>query len=148
MLSNSTLHFPPLVSHAHELASDHAPVVSTIVANIETKDSSQIFFYRGADWISYKIYVNERLNLETEFANSNDIDDGLAHLITTIHDARNLSVPLVSKNNKYIRISHDTKIAISERNSLKRQWQRCTQAVRKRQLKSMINEANRKIASG
>lgn len=91
------------------------------------------------------MFVNERLNAVTELANKNDADLALENLIQTMHDAKNRSVPLVSKNSKFIRVSPDTKRAIAERNSLKRQWQRCPYANLKRQLKSQINELNRRI---
>lgn len=88
MLSNSTLNLSPLYSHVHELASDHAPVVATIDADIETKNSSQIYHYKNADWMGYQLFVNGKINLETEITSSNDVDQGLEHLINTIHKAK------------------------------------------------------------
>lgn len=49
LLSNSTCHFSPLIAHSNELPSDHAPVVTTFDADIETKDSAKMFHYQ-ASW--------------------------------------------------------------------------------------------------
>lgn len=146
MLSNSALQISPLNAHAYELSSDHAPVVCTITAAIETKEPTQMYNFKQADWIAYQIYINNEIDPNSMFTNSGDIDNGIEHMVRTIHAAKERSVPLVSKHLKYIRLSNETKTAIAERNSLKRQWQRCIHDDRKRQLKVLMNTANRTIA--
>lgn len=81
LLSNSTCHFSPLIAYSNELPSDHAPVVTTIDADIETKDTAKIFHYKEADCIRYQIYVNERINANVHFENNDEIDAGIEHLI-------------------------------------------------------------------
>lgn len=146
LLSNTTLQMSIINSLTHELSSDHAPIVCTIMANIETKAPTRMFHFKEADWFSYQNCVDRKIEPDVLFTNKTDIDRGIAHLVKTMHDAKEFAVPLVSKHNNFIRITQETKIAISQRNVLKRQWQRCTQFTRKQELKSQINDANRKIA--
>lgn len=94
MLSNSTIHFSPLTSHTNELSLDHAPIVCIIDADIDTKNAAQMFQYKKADWILYQIYVNERINLDTDLSNNDDIDKLLDQLTRTIHEARERALQL------------------------------------------------------
>lgn len=110
MLSNTTLHTSNPISHTHELASDHAPISCIVAAVIETENPSQMFHFKNADWIAYKICVNDNIELDDLFTNKDDIDKGLDHIINAMHEAKRRSVPLVSKHNDYIRLSRDTEI--------------------------------------
>lgn len=86
-------------------------------------------------WLDFISNVHQRedwlRHADTLPTNSNDIDSGIDHLIKLMHEAKERSVPTVSKHNNFIHLNQDTKTAISNRNALKRQWQRCTHADRK-----------------
>lgn len=148
MLSNTTLRLSPVNAHTNELPSDHAPIVcSCTITAVETKDPTQMYHFKEANWIAYQIHVNNKINTNTVFTDSGDIDCGLEHLIKAMHESKERSVPLVSKYSNFIRLSHETENAISERIALKRQWQSCGRGDLKRQIKYQVKSANRRITS-
>lgn len=130
MLTNSTLLLSALVSLNHELRSDHAPIVCSIDASMETKNTSSMFLFKEADWIRYQICINSKIERNAVISNIEDIDRGLEHLRKVLPDAKEIAVPVVRKQTNYIRISLQTKIAITGRNMLNRQWQQFPQKCR------------------
>lgn len=146
LLTNSPVHISPLIAYEDELPSDHAPVVCTIDADVETRDRSIIYHFDRANWIAYKIHVNNSINRQAEFTNVNEIDNGLELLVGAMHSAKERSVPIAFKQNKMFNISPATKRLITERNALKRQWLRCSNIENRRLIKQQINSTNREIS--
>lgn len=146
LLTNSQVHISPLIAYEDELSSDHAPVVCIIDADVETRDRSIIYHFDRANWIAYKIHVNNSINRQAEFTNVNEIENGLELLVGAMHSAKERSVPIAFKQNKMFSISSETKRLITERNALKRQWLRCSNTENRRLLKHQINSTNREIS--
>lgn len=149
MLTSTTLHLSDIVPLTHEMRSDHATIVCTVAAGIDTRETSTMYNFSKADCIRYKICVNNKIMPNAEFETTNDIELGLERIRTAMHDAKEVAVPLVRKHNQFLRISQHIKFAIAELNKLNRQWQRCPgpRSPRETQLKNNINAANRSIAA-
>lgn len=88
LLSNSPVHISPLIAYEDELPSDHAPVVCRIDADVESRDRSIIYQFDRADWIAYKIHVNNSIDRLAEFTNATEIDNGLDLLTRAMHMAK------------------------------------------------------------
>lgn len=147
MLTNTTLHLSAIVALAHEMRSDHAPIVCSIEADINTKDTAKMYNFNQADWLRYRICVSNKIARNTVFTNPNDIETGLEQIRKAMHEAKEVAVPFVRKHHNYLHISQHTKEAIAARNKLNRQWQRCPRSDRKTEIKKSINAANRSIAA-
>lgn len=125
---------------ADQLSSDHRPVLCRIEGNT-VRQTKKCFNYKFANWRRYaQIITNGVSNVTPQ--STTDIDAILQRLTTLILDARRQSIPLFTPNCTALRLAPDTISAISYKNSLTRQWQRCTNDVSKRKIKSEINIIN------
>lgn len=149
MLTNSSLFISPITAHIDQLKSDHSPITCTIDADTTTNSMNKSLDYRRANWLSYESFLNSKIDLNADFDSStvteSSVDAAVERLISLILEARDLAIPRNIRKCKTFDVSVDTKACIQFRNALNRQWKRCRDPVKKAELKSLINIANKKI---
>lgn len=128
-----------------ELYSDHYPVLSIIHFNSIRRYDCKIFNFKAANWNNFKSYIVDKIDLFDDFsidtASPESIDLSINAIIKLIIDARNFSVPLITKRVQNFQISSTCKSLIAFRNSLKRRFQRCDSNSRNL-FKSLMNQCN------
>lgn len=147
MLTNSSLFVSQLISDHDHLNSDHSTVTCTIDADTVDRSPNKSPDYRRADWAAYEDYINNNIDLNADFNSSNvtesNIDLCIAKFTSLILEAKEVAVPYSVKSNKSFDVSDRTKSNIQDRNTIKRRWRRCRDPVKKRQIKFLLNQANK-----
>lgn len=149
LLSNSTFHISDLIAFDNnQLNSDHTPVICSIDAksiNVSIKCDD----FKGANWNLFCKIINNNIDLNSDFNSSNctpaSIDSSINKLTNTILSAKCSSIPLTIRQSVQFQLSDTTKMCISNRNSIKRKWQRSTDPTEKIMLKSLLKLNNQLI---
>lgn len=148
LLSNSTFHISDLSTINDQLNSDHTPVICTINADIN-RTTIKTDDFKNADWNLFRKIINNSINLNSDFNSCNissvHINQLITNLTNIIINAKNCAIPTTNKYNFHFQLSETTKLCITNRNSLKRKWQRCTNQQEKILLKSLLNLNNQII---
>lgn len=107
------------------LSSDHNPIVFTINCNKLVIPSKTHFRYDKADWKQFQTFISTNIALQLQSINStNEIDTKIAETINLINTAKEMYIPKTTHHINKIILPHSLKQKISERNQLRRQWQR------------------------
>lgn len=123
VLTNQNEFCGPLETHA-DFDSDHLPVTFSISHEAVTRPNCSVFNYHKANWDRYQHHIVNYLNQDFVLETKADIDSALDHLINTILDARNISIPKVQvKFDSHI-IDDDLQFLIRLKNIRRRQHQR------------------------
>jgi hypothetical protein len=133
-----------------QMNSDHCAVQFEILLNhkLNLEDPRLVPCFRLANWENFRRIIESRININVNnfdiesIQNTNEIDEMVEKLQSTIIHAQNKSIPLVHPEKHSITLTPDIIEMIQLRNRLRRQWQRSRIA----SIKSDINYINNRIA--
>lgn len=102
MLTNSPVHFSPLISLENVLQSDHCPVLFSINTSRDQRSERTILNFKKANWNLFQNRITELLHNTTNIDISNTTEDQIDQAINEFTDIINtakLTIPvLVSKS--------------------------------------------------
>lgn len=129
-----------------ELSSDHFPVIFTL--NAESPFHSEVQRYRNfrrADWKSYSSFIHRNLDVTSPLISNlnskNAIDEAINVFTSSLSEAVNVSVPLVTRATQKQELPEHVKLLIRLRNTRRRQYGRTRDPF----LKAIVDELNHKI---
>lgn len=123
--------------------SDQCPVIcklDTIISLV----NAVTFDYIHADWKKYGRVIEQSI-LPDQFASCFEIEDSIELFTSILLEARDHSTPKSLCRDQLNRVAPDTISAIKYKNSLNRQWQRCSDNVTKGRLKPAVNIAGKLV---
>jgi Reverse transcriptase (RNA-dependent DNA polymerase) len=127
VLTNGLCNISRLEVH-DDLSSDHCPVTFSIGAsNIEFITENRIPCYNRADWILFKNFLNNSIqlnNITPNLLQPSDIDSMVEFISIKIQEAVDLAVPKVNPFVFQYILPESIRALIRFRNARRRQWQR------------------------
>lgn len=127
------------------LISDHYPTLCQLSTQVELI-TNESYKYGAADWVAYREYIDNNIdNLAGHLNSRMEVDGGITRLTDLILSARDFAVPKTKYRETLFKLAPDTLVAIRYRNRLRRNWQRCSEPVRKSWLKTAVNIVDKMI---
>lgn len=131
----------------NDLPSDHLPVCFGLdfCSSFKSPPPPSRRCYSKANWLLYKGYINDNLDLRQVFEldTRSKIDNAIGNLAVVIKESERLAIPFFKQRKIQPTIDNATKDLISLRNCKRRQYQRNGNPA----LKGEINFLNRQIKS-
>lgn len=125
----------------NSLSSDHRPIIFDIlIKEMPLTNTKKYLKFSAADWRLFQSLLNDNINLlNVEMNSTAEIDHSLNNLLSTIKNCIEKSVPMMKKCSKTQDIPPEIKILVTNRNNIRRQWQRYRYPIVHKQLK-LINK--------
>lgn len=123
------------------LSSDHNPIVFTIYCNSTSQVTKTVFRFDKADWKNYQRYISNNINLSLEISTISQIESEIQDTTDILTNAKNLYIPKMKPKTNSIMLPNSIKTKITERNIIRRQWQRS----RCPNTRNLLNALNREI---
>lgn len=149
-LTNSDLHTSDLSSH--QLGSDHNGITFQIKLDEYISPNANRTYpcFRSANWKLYESVINRKL-IDMDFdanriTNTDQIDNLVDKLTTTMHEAKSVAVPMVSKSNNALELTPDILQMILTRSDLQRRYQRSQVLSVKIYYKWQVNRLQKEIS--
>lgn len=127
-----------------ELNSDHYPVYFKIHTGDKRLTPETFLDYNKGNWNRLKSFINMNTKIEATILSPADVDAQVRNITEIIQSAVNLSVPRKRINYKTHEMDQETRELISERNRIRKLWQR-TGLDQHRITKNQLNEEIRKL---
>lgn len=138
----NNLHSISQIVTSNVLTSDHLPIEFSIdLCEIITSPQKTTLRYDLANWQKFKNNLDNVILLNTQLLTVNDIDESLSNFSKLITDSISLSVPKKPIKSSPVLMSQHLSDLITQRNTVRRQWQRNRSPL----LKSSLNSLNREI---
>lgn len=100
--------------------------------------------YHKANWLRFRRTIEIGIS-NPPLNTASDINNAIISLTNTIIEARDLVVPVLSRNPQTVQISTATLDLINLRSVYRRQWQRCANGSLRTNIKQIINRLTREI---
>lgn len=140
----STLHT------SDELPSDHRAVFFKLNEDVVIRDNPYMMYdYENANWLAFQTILNNKINLNEynpgNLLSHDQIDKAIEFLTDSIHEAERQAVPVKTITRQDFTLSFDTKMMISRRNSLLRNFRRTGNYVLKPEINSLTKNIKNEI---
>lgn len=106
------------------LSSDHNPIIFSIYCSSQHVPRKTTLRYDKADWSKFQKHISDNINVTNTITNTAAIDTEINVITDLLNTAIDISVPKTSQKTHTLHIPLPIKHMMSERNTLRRKWQR------------------------
>lgn len=145
IILTNNLHTISHISTSNILTSDHLPIEFSVdLTELNTQKLETTSRYDLADWSKFKFSLNQAINIQQHHDHPYseiEVDNQLNYFTNALKQAIDIAVPKKVIKKHAVELPRSLKDLISNRNTLRRQWQRSRDPI----LKHQLNLLNRRI---
>ena len=104
-----------------DLSSDHTPIRVTLHTNIETSQPHSLLHNKNTNWTLFKTMLCENLNVNLPLKNSEDIEEAIKYLNSSIQNAAWGSTKHQTLKN--VPLNAEIEALIKEKRKVRKSWQ-------------------------
>lgn len=115
------------ISNMHtvqDLSSDHNPIILILGSQHKSTSERKIYDYEKAEWEKVRRILNSKVKITNKISTEEEIDKEVQKLTRNIQEAITKSIPLSTTKVIQDRLPNNILNMISDRNRLRKRWQR------------------------
>lgn len=133
------------IDENHELHSDHTAILLTLSETIIKKPININLCNKYTDWISFKMYLEDKINLQVPIKTKDELDMEVKLFIENIQNAAWLSTPEIRTKLKGNNYPAEIKTLLSEKRKARKKWHQTRHPTDKNILNRLSQQLRREI---
>lgn len=128
-----------------ELDSDHLPLMLTFDSEFVKNENKNFFNYKRANWTKFRENIDKNLTVTCKLKSKQHINAAVKNLTNIIQDSMRACIPTAKVANKKYNLNPEIKKLITERNRLRKLFQRTGNFAYRDQKNSLSNLIKSKV---